>query len=104
MGYDETLNAKAEQELLLDVSNILVGAILNGVTNTLVIPHRPSWQSAHFYIKSSPRKMYTGLTAALMEVNYSLKDRNFRSHLLLFMAEEAIEALRKAVDNFVESL
>lgn len=107
MGYDDNLDAQAEQELLLDVSNVLVGAILNGVTNTLgthLSYSAPSIMAERTLLNQIITPENVPWThSALLEVNYSLKDRNFRSHLLLFMAEEAIEALRKAVDDFVES-
>ncbi len=108
MGYDDNLDCQAEQELLLDVSNVLVGAILNGVTETLgtsLSYSAPSIMAERCPVDHiiDPRNL-SWTHALLLEVNYSLKNRGFKSHLLLLMAEEAIESLRKAVDDFVESI
>ena len=42
--------------------------------------------------------------ALLLEVNLSVENRDFKSHLLIFMAEEALDTLRKVIDEFMESI
>jgi len=108
MGYDTDIDADAEHELLLDVTNVLVGAILNGITETLGTELSFTAPS----IMAERRPIDTIITpenlpwthALLLEVNYSLENRAFKSHLLLLMAEDAIESLRKAVNDFMESI
>lgn len=108
MGYSEDLDAVAEQELLLDVSNVLVGAILNGITETLGT--EISFSAPSIMAEKVPVDALINLDqlswshALLLEVNYSLENRDFRSHLLLLMAEGAIESLRHKIDHFMESL
>ena len=108
MGYDTDLDQSAEQELLLEVSNLLVGAIINGISETLdtdlnfsppslmaerkpldqvLVPEQLSWSHA-----------------LLMEVNFTVEGRDFRCHLLMFMTEEAIESLKGILDNFMDAI
>ena len=108
MGYENKLDGNAEQELLLDVTNVLVGAILNGITETLGTQlsfTAPSIMAEHCPVELiiEPANL-TWTHALLLEVNYSLENRAFRSHLLLLMAEDAIESLRKAVIEFMDTI
>lgn len=108
MGYDSKLEDNAERELLLDVANVLVGAILNGITETLGTElsfTAPSIIAERVPVDAVINPANLPWThALLLEVNYSLENRAFKSHLLLLMAEDAIEALRQAVNEFMESI
>jgi chemotaxis protein CheC len=108
MGYDTTLDDNAEQELLLDVSNILVGSILNGISETLgrdLSFSAPSIIAQHVNLDSMlvPKNLSWNY-ALLLEVNFSVENRDFKSHLLIFMAEEALDTLRKVIDEFMDSV
>lgn len=106
MGYQTELDPLTEKEVLFDVSNILVGACLNGIAeqlnanlsfsapsliaenttaNTLLTPDSLPWNHA-----------------LQVEVNFSLEKRNFISHLIIMMAEDAIESLKRSLDSFLE--
>jgi len=108
MGYDTDLDRSAEQELLLEVGNLLVGAVINGISETLktdlnfsapslmaertpldqvLVPEQLSWSHA-----------------LLMEVNFTVEDRDFKCHLLMFMTEEAINTLRGILDEFMDGI
>ncbi len=108
MGYAEELDQQSERELLLDVANVLVGAILNGITETLGT--ELSYSAPSIMAEKAQVETLINLDqlswshALLLEVNYSLENRDFKSHLLLLMAEEAIDALRGAIDQFMESI
>lgn len=108
MGYAEELDQQSERELLLDVANVLVGAILNGITETLgteLSYSAPSIMAEKAQVESLINlDQLSWSHALLLEVNYSLENRDFKSHLLLLMAEEAIDALRRAIDQFMESI
>lgn len=108
MGYAELVDARAEHELLLDVANVLVGAILNGITETLGTQlsfSAPSIMAENRPVDAliNPEELPWSY-ALLLEVNYSLEQRDFKSHLLMLLAEDAIESLRVAVDQFMESI
>lgn len=108
MGYAEQLDVQSERELLLDVANVLVGAILNGITETLgteLSYSAPSIMAERAQVDTLINlEQLSWSHALLLEVNYSLENRDFKSHLLLLMAEEAIESLRRAIDQFMESI
>jgi len=49
-----------------------------------------------------PKKM-TWNYALLVEVNFTLEERNFTSHMTFLMPEESIQSMGEALDKFMES-
>lgn len=107
MGYEHTLDHVGELELLLDVTNILVGACLGGIAEQL-----------HTDIGfSAPSLMADGVPASallrvedvswrsalLVEVNFRLEQRSFACHLVILMAEAEIRIMAEALDHFLEA-
>lgn len=115
MGYDEALDHTDEIELLLDVSNILVGACLGGITDQ--IKNITEAQGAGELSFSAPSLMAEGVPAEalinpdkitwthalLLEVNFTLEGRDFISHLCMLMPEQSIEKMRGILDEFIAS-
>jgi len=115
MGYDEVLNRTDEVELLLDVSNIIVGACLGGIVDQ--IKNLTEAQGAGALTFSAPSLMAEGVSAdalinpeklswthaLLLEVNFTLEGRNFISHLCTLMPERSIEKMRTILDEFIAS-
>lgn len=108
MGYEPDLDHAAEIELLLDVSNILVGACLGGIAEQLQLNigfSAPSLMADALpleqLLQGSPLPWTTAL---LVEVNFRLEKRSFACHLVMLMPEEEIRGLTAAVDRFLESL
>ena len=115
MGYDEMLDRADEIELLLDVSNILVGACLGGIIDQIrgITEARGAGELSF----SAPSLMAEGVPAEvlidpdkltwthalLMEVNFTLEGRNFISHLCMLMPEHSIEKMRNILDEFIAS-
>jgi len=109
MGYEkDEVTTLAEQEMLLEISNLLVGAVLNGVSETLGMSlgfTAPTLMAINQELSKVLRKEdLTWTHALLLEVNFSLENRDFRSHLLLFMTEQTIIQLQHLLDNFLEDL
>lgn len=115
MGYDEVLNRADEIELLLDVSNILVGACLGGIVEqikALSEAHSAgelSFTSPSIMAENVPSETLinpdelTWTHALLLEVNLTLEGRNFISHLCMLMPEHSIEKMRTILDEFIAS-
>ena len=116
MGYDEALDREAEVELLLDVGNVLVGACLGGITEQLKVVAEtsnagelsfsaPSLMAEHVSPDAllNPDKL-SWTHALLMEVNFTLEQRDFISHLIMLMPEQAIDKMRGILDEFMASL
>jgi chemotaxis protein CheC len=109
MGYEDgELDSLAEQEVLLDVSNLLVGAILNGISETLEMDlafSAPSLMAQRQPIKTILNTDTLSWThALLLEVNFSLENRDFKCHLLLFMTEETIGKLKVLLEDFMDDI
>lgn len=108
MGYPENLDIDSETELLLDVSNVLVGACMNGIATQLGIELKfspPSLLTKNGSVLDlfETSKMEWTHTL-LMEVNFKLENMNFVSHLIIMMSEESIATLCKDLDKFLENL
>jgi chemotaxis protein CheC len=108
MGYDTELDTKAKQELLLEVGNLLVGATINGISETLGT--ELSFSAPSLMAERQPvervllPEQLSWSHALLLEVNFTLEGRNFKSHLLMFMTEEAIDSLRGILDEFMDAI
>ena len=107
MGYQTDLDPLAEKEILFDVSNILVGACLNGIAEQLNA--NLSFSAPSLIAENTPASTllapdsFPWEHALQVEVNFRLEQRNFMSHLIIMMAEDAIGALQRSLDSFFES-
>lgn len=107
MGYADDDEDGAEEELLLDVTNILVGACLVGVAKqigkkldfaapTLVGIGKPIEDLLY-------RREREWDQCLLIEVNFCLEEGDFSCHLVMLMSEASIEQLRSGLIEFMES-
>lgn len=108
MGYENDLDHASEVELLLDLSNILVGACLGGIAEQLQLAigfSAPSLMADATPLERLLQDNPVPWTAALLvEVDFRLENRSFACHLVILMPEDEIRALMLAVDRFLESL
>lgn len=107
MGHDEP-DVATEQELLLDVSNVLVGAVLNGLAEQLETDFSFSPPSI-LAIRRSAGDLLAGTKlcwahALLIEVNFALEARGFRCHLVILMPEDSIELMRGVLTRMLAAL
>lgn len=108
MGYDDELSALEEQELLLDVSNVLVGACVNGIAHQFgadlsFSPPSIMAEKIPLELVLAPEKL-SWQYSLLVEVNFSLENSDFKSHLLILMTEEGIDVLRDSLDRLMEAI
>jgi chemotaxis protein CheC len=107
MGYQTDLDPLTEKEVLFDVSNILVGACLNGIAEQLNA--NLSFSAPSLIAENSPIRTLLAENslpwdyALQVEVNFSLEGRNFMSHLIIMMAEDTIGSLQSSLDTFFET-
>ena len=108
MGYYHSLDDQTEREILFDISNILVGACLNGIAEQLGADlnfSAPSMMAAHVAPEQLLSVKELPWTYALqVEVNFSLERHKFKSHLIMMMAGDAIVALAQSLDAFIETI
>lgn len=107
MGYEQEHDGLTRIELLLDVSNILVGACLGGIAGQLhenIGFKAPSLMAEHAPIGSLlPSENTPWNIALLVDVNFRLEKRCFSCHLMILMAEGGIKSLAVALDRFLEA-
>ncbi|EXI88048.1 MAG: CheY-P phosphatase CheC [Candidatus Accumulibacter regalis] len=108
LAYGDALDGPASRELLLDISNVLVGACLGGIAEllrTTIGFSAPSLLADQ--VASSQLLRADGISARcalLVEVRFGIEKRVFRCHLVMLMPDDAVAALRRALDRFVEEL
>lgn len=113
MGYPGDLNRRQHAELLLDISNILVGACLNGISQQLY------GQGMTF---SAPAVLSDGMEigellelafnhrqlgweySLFINVRFNIQAESMRSHLLVFVSEASITDVRRALGVLLERL
>ena len=108
LGYDEELTPETEQELLLDTSNLLVGACVSGIARLLNmdLTFAPPAVLAKgtpigALLKNSDQDWEYAL---VVEVNFTLEERRFTCHLTQLMPESSLMVLRESLDLFLASL
>ncbi len=108
MGHEGEVDEAAEEELLLDVSNVLVGAVLNGLAEQLETDFgfsAPQLMALRKPVSDLLDPELLGWTHALLiEVNFKLEERGFSCHLVMLMPEESIEMMRGVLDQLLEGL
>jgi chemotaxis protein CheY-P-specific phosphatase CheC len=107
LAYEsEELTEALEQELLLDVSNVLNGACLNGIAEQLeeeLSYSAPSILGQHVSVDELFQKEQLNWETALsVEINYSLENRSFNCDLLLLMPDSAISFLASKLDELLD--
>lgn len=106
--YDDALDGPASLELLLDISNVLVGACLGGIAELLRTTIGFSAPSLLADQVASSQLLrvdeISARCALLVEVRFGIEKRVFRCHLVMLMPDDAVAALRRALDRFVEEL
>lgn len=108
MGHEEALDPATEEELLLDVCNILVGACVCGIAEQL--SYELSFSAPSVIVRGgrldqlmNPSEIKWSHTL-LINVDFRIENRAFVCHVLAFWPAEAILLLQQAIDRFLESL
>ncbi|MDN3518867.1 chemotaxis protein CheC [Aquisalimonas lutea] len=109
MGHEQALEKdEIDRELLLEVSNILSGAVLNGVAEQLDTDFAfsaPTLMAMRQPVNRLLDAQALGWDYALLvEVNFRLEAPGFSCHLVLLMPEESIEFMRRGLDAMLEGL
>ncbi len=98
----------SEEELLLDVANLLVGACVGGIGEQL--GQQISYSAPSLIVRrQSLDKVLDPTTvpwrtALLMEVNFKIEGKSLVTHVLAFWPEQALVKVREHLDAFLEGL
>lgn len=113
MGFEGDLGEHEETELLLDVANVLSGACLGGMMEQIRKFTETTGSTELGF--SMPSIMARQVMAAqlidpgkvqwshalLLEVNFTIKNRDFIAHLTMLMPEDGIGKIRGIIDEFI---
>lgn len=108
LAYDGELSIEAEKELLLDVTNILNGACLNGIGEQMEADlgfSPPTILGQHVQVSGLlEHEKVSWDHALLVEISYTLEDRSFSCTMFLLMPGESIQVVKTALDRLLEEL
>ena len=108
LAYDDELTPANEKELLLDVTNILNGACLNGIGQQMEVElgfSPPNIMGQHLPITELlEQEATTWDHALLVEISYTLEDRSFSCTMFLLMPGDSIQVVKNALDRLLEDL
>jgi len=106
MNYTGELNDKVELELLMDVSNILIGAILTGLSRQLDMPFsqgHPVVLGQHGdvaeLVKANKDRWQRTLA---IEISYGIEHHNINCDLMLLFTEDSLKTLKYKVAYLLE--
>ena len=101
MKHSGELNRSVELELLMDMSNVLIGAFLRGFANQLDTPFsqgHPVVLGQHSSIEAliSTNQHRWKRTLAI-EINYRIRDHKVQCDLLLLFTEDSIQYMNNKI-------
>ena len=106
MNFEEQLNAAAERELLIDATNILVGALLRGIAEQLDIEFSfgpPAILGQHQELdKLLASDSVRWEQALVVEVSYKIEGYNINCDLLMVITEGSLPRLFRKLDYLLD--
>lgn len=111
LGLTSRMDSVQELEFMLELTNLMVGACLNSISEqlfeqemsflppALVAENKKLNQVAYETFKRRNLKWDYSLFA---KITFNLKDKSFKSDLLILLSEKAIDAVSKSIDKLLE--
>jgi len=106
MNFEEELNEAAERELLIDATNILVGALIRGIADQLDIEFSfgpPAILGQH---QELDKLLASGNVrwnqALVIEVNYQIEGYDVQCDLLMVITENSLNRLFGKIDYLLD--
>ena len=108
VGYATAPSANEQQELLLDLANVVIGACVTGIAEPLeeVVSFAPPSRlggrpDARAFVLDDPSQ---GREALVINVDFKLEERRFRSRVLVFLSESSLARIDFAIHRFLDAL
>ena len=108
VGYATAPSANEQQELLLDLANVVIGACVTGIAEPLeeVVSFAPpsrlgGWPDACAFVLDDPGQ---GREALVINVDFKLEERRFRGRVLVFLSEPSLVRIDSAIHRFLDAL
>ncbi|AGH81407.1 response regulator receiver protein [Psychromonas sp. CNPT3] len=106
LKYEEELTNNIEIELMNDISNILIGAFLNGLAEQLDIQFsqgQPCVLGQHCQVEDLIQERQTHWKKTLaIEVNYRIEHHDIKCDLLLLFTEDSIKTLTHKIGYLID--
>jgi chemotaxis protein CheY-P-specific phosphatase CheC len=106
MNYEGELNDKVELELLMDVSNILIGAILTGLSKQLDMTFsqgHPIVLGQHRDVSELVQSNKSRWQRTLaIEISYGIENHDISCDLMLLFTEDSLKTLKYKVAYLLE--
>ena len=106
LKYENMISAHLEVEMMNDISNILIGAFLNGLAEQLDIHFsqgQPSVLGQHGQIEDIIQTCQNDWQKMLtIEVNYSIQDHDIKCDLLLLFTEDSIKVIKDKIGYLLD--
>lgn len=106
MGYDEEITEAAEREVLIDSTNILVGAILRGIAEQMDIEFSfgpPAILGQHQELdKLLTSNALRWNQALVVEVSYQIENYDVQCDLLVVITEQSLLHLLKKLNYLLD--
>ncbi len=113
LGISGQMNAVEEMDFMLELTNLMVGACLNSISEQLFStgmtfspPELLSENQALRVVayETFKRRNLKWEYTLLSKITFNLKDKFFKSDLLIFISEAAIKAVSQSLDKLLEEL
>jgi chemotaxis protein CheC len=112
IGLAESPTAEEQQEMLLDLANVVLGSCVNGIAEPLqeVVSFSPPSrlggrpQACAFVLEEGARGMGEWQQALVVNVEFKLEERSFRSRVLVFLSETSLVRIDHAIERFLDAL
>ncbi|MFV2061389.1 MAG: response regulator [Gammaproteobacteria bacterium] len=102
MKYDEQVDEAAQIEMLMDISNIMIGACLKGIADQLDLTFsqgNPIVLGQHINIDSLLQKnTMTWKKILTIEMGFAIEGCNVNADLLLLFTEESLQSLKQIAE------
>jgi chemotaxis protein CheY-P-specific phosphatase CheC len=106
MGYEEEVSGNVEKEVLIDATNILVGAILRGIAEQMDIEFSfgpPAILGQHQELdKLLSSKNVRWNQALVIEVGYEIENYNVQCDLLIVITERSLHYLLNKLNYLLD--
>lgn len=110
LGLSDKMDAVEEIDFMLELTNLMVGACLNNIS-TQLFSRAMTFSSPELLSENSQlgniaydifkRRNLKWDYTLLSKITFKLKERSFKSDLLIFISQEAINAVGKALDKLL---
>ncbi|MEO5359288.1 MAG: hypothetical protein H7843_02440 [Nitrospirota bacterium] len=112
-GIDNVDDHSQEIEIMLELTNIIVGACLNGIANQLFskdmsftppVVQADKVNLTKFVYSTFQRSQLKWDYTLMVMIAFNLKDQRFKSDLVIFISERSIESVQRALQTMLSEM